>query len=139
MTGRIKLPAYLGIVVVLVMATAMSPQIKNVMTMDNGIPVCTTLAQLKKHAGQRIEIQGVYRHPGNGRLDQQKLLLKDGKSIVIHTDDAKYEALSKINSGRSLSLIAKFYEKDIPVIYELESRTAEPVIVGIESVQLLKR
>ena len=136
MSLYLKAVGYLLSAALLTMPLVTTATSQNNTVMDQELTICQTLAELRQHSGQRIIILGVYHHPGNKRLEQMKLVLKDSSVLVLHPGEAKIAMLSEANTGKTMQLTGKFYEDHIPEIYELESRTNVPVLVAIEKVEL---
>lgn len=120
---------------ILTVLTVGKSQNNNVM--DQQIPVCSTLEQLKSQEGKRVVLLGVYRHPGKTRLAQMEIMLKDGHTVVPDPGEKKMGIFSEANTGKKMMLTGTFYAGKLPERFETESRTDTPVLVAIEKAELV--
>lgn len=101
-------------------------------------PLCVSLADLERHEGARVRVQGTFRFPTEPAFARNKLILDDGTTVILaRPQDAKLaESLREANQGKRMTIRGLIFIKAIPEKYKIIGRTPDPYLLDIEAVDV---
>jgi hypothetical protein len=102
-------------------------------------PLCVSLADLERHEGALVRVQGTFRFPTEPAFARNKLILDDGTTVILaRPQDAKLtESLREANQGKRMTIRGLIFIKAIPEKYKIIGRTPDPYLLDIEAVDVV--
>ena len=101
----------------------------------NKVPECLTMADLKKHNGQMVTIQGDFEEMDPMRRKPPQILLKDSTWVILSFTSSDInpgpERQSEL-SGSTVIARGKIFTEEIPNKYGIISRLSSPYLLEIE-------
>ncbi|WP_148639424.1 hypothetical protein [Aquimarina longa] len=95
---------------------------------------------MKKNEGKFLSITGRFSHQKENILfSTHRIILKDKTKIVLLLNEYKNtgKVLIKENNGKYITVIGKVFINEILEKFDLISRTNNPYLVDIKSIELL--
>jgi hypothetical protein len=104
------------------------------------VPVARTRGDLLAHEGTPVQVEGTFRFPTEKAFAQNKLILDDGTLVVLPRPSTGVGAaeLVEANAGARMAVRGVVYVGEIPAKYKIIGRTADPHLVELAAVELVK-
>ena len=106
----------------------------------SGVPIARTRADLVRHEGTLIQVEGTFRFPTEPAFARNTLVLDDKTVVVLPRPSSGVGAteLLEANNGARLAIRGLVYLDVIPAKYHIIGRTADPYLVELVKVERIE-